>query len=289
MPPMASAMFVLMAPTLLMVVPAVILLAADRFIALPRGLEWAIATALIIGAGVIAGPRLLRDYRRGADIKGLPLAADPAVRVNVVCWNDQRADLEPLEDIAFEPEQFRAWLPDRAVAPHAVRLGWAAYILGMVSFWILERADPVYRHLGGAAFLIAGLAVLLYVFRKPTYVRIMPGKAEIRRYPVFARRTDTAPPDIETIDLRSQSVVLNFRTGAVLAGPWTPDDLPGVGRDWRVQMKRPAFRTSLMPERERAERLLYLAAISTAPTFEMDDTVAASHADRGAEPASSPR
>ena len=273
MPPMAAAMFVLMAPMLLMVVPAVVILAADRMLGLPRGLEWAIATALIIGAVVIAGPKLARAYRRGTDIKGLPLAADPTVRVNVICWNDQRAELEPLEDIAFEPEQFRAWLPDRAIAPHAQRLGWIAYAIAMGSFWLLERFDPVFRQLSAGAIIVVGLIVLVYIFRKPTYVRVMPGKVEIRRYPMFAKPSGSTPPDVEAVNLRDQTVVLDFRRGAVMAGPWTQGDVPALTPDYRVkEWRSPALRTSLIPDRDRAERMLYLATISTAPSFDMDDT-----------------
>lgn len=276
LPPMAATVAALLIPQLLLFALPIVVLVGDFLPWLPRGLQWAAASFLLIALACVSFPKLLHAYRRGTDIRGLPLDMDPDARVNVVCWNDQRRELEPLEDIAFEPEQFRAFLPDRLpergplswlrTNPQTFNVAYGALVLSIVL--LPQLLAPQVAGAGVITMLVVALTVSLFLFRRPTYLRVMPGRAQILRYPLWG----SGGPDIETLDLRAQPVRLDVRTGRLYLGPWSKQDLPRVDAGWNLRSpKAPAVRTWAVRDRAAAERALYLACISTAEPSPMDD------------------
>ncbi|MAY75537.1 MAG: hypothetical protein CMJ31_12650 [Phycisphaerae bacterium] len=269
MPPVFIAMLPALLPVLLVAVPLVLLIALDRFPWMPIAARvMVVVVVCVAGLWLAVGP-MVRGYKRGTDVRGLPLAMDEAARVNVSCWNDQRRELEPIGDEAFEPERFRiliptpypAWLSNRVSAGRLRMiqsqamsiLGSFLYVPaflghGWLSVWFLALAAPV----------------VVYAYRKPTYLRIVPGWVDILRYPIFGGAD--AQPEIKRIAVGQLPVRLDLKSHALRVGPWTKDQVPKIVGTNAISVDPALFTLPLWPivGRHEAIRAIYRACVSTA-------------------------
>ncbi|MEM7621904.1 MAG: hypothetical protein AAF235_01730 [Planctomycetota bacterium] len=278
-PPVFAAMAPLLAPMLLLVVPIMVLTGLDRFPWLPMPARIAVVVVLVVGAIWWAAPRVKKSYRRGTDITGLPMAMDQDARVNVICWNDQRKVHEAgLADVDFEPEQFRAWIPDRPPA-WLTRLGRERPKLvhhvrgvGISGVWCAVYLPLVFGVPWIALFFIAiagGVAV--WAFRRPTYIRVVPGRCDVVRYPSLGSVRSAS--DVESIDLRSEPVRFDLKNRTLRVGPWSRETLPkvvGTNPD-RIDPAKASVRLWLVHEPEAATRALLRACVSTADAPSAED------------------
>lgn len=262
-PPLFAAALPVLLPMFLIVVPVLVLQFLGRFAWIPWEVRLELVTIPVFIGLWFAGKAIERGYRRGTDIRGLPMAMDESRRVNVICWNDQRRELESLGDIAFEPERFRAFLP----APLFRSTNISQRITRALPTVIFPAIYlPLIFRVPGVLMVVVPLviALVLWTFRRPTYLIITPGRVDILRYPTLGG--PDAAPDIETIDLRSQPLRLDLKSHALRVGPWTKSALPQIVGTNPQGPDPAAFTLPLwgIIERHRAEWFLYLAAISTA-------------------------
>ncbi len=258
--------------------PVVLVTSLDRLGLLPPWLTRAAVTLLILAVLYALYRLAARAYRRGMSSVELPFRADPTARVRVVAWADQALDLAPIPDAPFEPETVRAFLPDKGPAwwrrmesrarPGSVStLGTLAW---MVPIWVVIFGSSfVDSPFVVAGFALAALSVAIFLHRRPTYLRVQPGRAEILRYPTFAG--PRATPDITTIDLGAHPVLLDLKSGVLLVGPRAhePPPLPGQATERKEpDPDEPATERLtlwLIPDRRAAVRALYAASICTTP------------------------
>jgi hypothetical protein len=120
-----------------------------------------------------------------------------------------------LSDAAFEPKVFRMFLPLFEQSVDAVVsfvAGVAALIvMGTLSHTFAPRPFPFYIPLVLPA---AGMGVLATSLLIPTYLRVVPGRADILRYRFLGR----AVAAVAKIDLRTGRVEFDLRDGSLYAG-----------------------------------------------------------------------
>jgi hypothetical protein len=204
--------------------PIVLIAAIDRLGITPPWLTRLAVSALVVALLWGLGRLAIRAYRRGMDSMALPLRADPAARVRVVAWTDQARELLTVDRAPFEPEEFRAFLPDRAPGWFRERraaVGTTGWNTVMPLVWYIPvlvmitsgrgAVDPIWAVPAlGLAFAVVG-----WLFRRPTYVRVTPGTVEVLRYPTLGK----GEPDVTRIDVASHPVVLDVKSGRLVAGP----------------------------------------------------------------------
>lgn len=276
--PPLGAMLPVFLPHILAVLVAGFLVIADPLWPswVPREARVAAASLAVLALIAIALRAFWLAYKRATDIAGLPMALDERARVNVSCWNDQRKALEALEDTAFEPEQFRTFLPGTTSNPSAQ---WHRRRQNAISVVLpaLISLPIVFTTISGNGLpvLVAWSIAIVFVawrYRKPTYLRVFPGRLEVRRYPNFGLGT----PSVETIDLRHPPVRLDLKLNALHVGEWTADSLPKVAAGGKIYDPQPEDTRTvrLWPifGQRRAIELIYRAIISTAeaPAHELD-------------------
>lgn len=139
------------------------------------------AIALVVGA--VFWNRIhhaIRTLKRNNDIVSLPFAPDQRYRVRIICWPDQVEDLKTITADSFEPERFKAILPDAKyldLTRPAQRVG---SFLGLPFGYLnLLVVTPPLVSLVAVAIFVATAA---YLYRMPTYARISPGTLEIIRF-----------------------------------------------------------------------------------------------------------
>ena len=301
MPPVFASIMPVLFVLLVGIVPLQVLLWSANVWWLPFPIRLSIILLLLAVSVWILGRLYLRAYKRGTIVRGLPFKMDESARVNVICWVDQQHDLQPLGDVAFEPELFRVFVPDRLPAwirrehnprsPATRRKFWALMWLCVYGPFIVIRfvSTPATQNMLGivvyGGVLIVGGLVAAWLYRKPTYLRVVPGRADLLRYPALGGAH--AGPDVETIDLRAVPVRLDLKRGVLMTGawnetmlkhtnPWThaPYGSPATtptrtasGKDLPELIKDPhskRFPLWAIPNRDAATRALYLASISTA-------------------------
>lgn len=218
---------------------------------IPAPVIWAMATLLL---GLIAwnrGLSFLRHYRRGNAESRLPFEPDPRYRVQVHCWSDQTSDLQLITTDAFEPEQFRALLPDARWIDITRPFNWTwPWAIVWIYFQVLLNSKlDVLTDIG----IAVGMAVLLWLFRLPTYVRFVPGRVEILRYPILRSREARR----QTFSLRGRVTVSTKGAGSV---QWT--DERGIGR---------VLPFLFVIDRAQARRAALAAALSQASMPALDE------------------
>ena len=272
-PPAAAALAPMLIPMGLIVVPIGLLAMLDRFPWMPFPARITLVVVLVLAAFWLVVPRIVKAYKRGNDIRGLPMALEPETRINVICWNDQRHELEPtLDDVAFEPEIFRARLPDklpepiarfRREKPTAARniQGFGTAVLWLLFYLPLVLNTAAWA---GLVVLAVTLLVALWFFRRPTYVRLVPGRLDVLRYPTFGGAN--AKPETDSIDRRTEAVRLDLKNGRLFVGDWCRDTLPqvrGTNPD-RIDPAKHTVSLWLIADRNAAARAMLRACISTA-------------------------
>ncbi len=207
--------------------------------------------ALVVGA--VLWNRILhaaRTLKRNNDISSLPFAPDERYRVRVVCWPDQVEDLKTIPADSFEPERFRAILPDAKYIDLTRPAQRVSSIFGIPFgyFNMLVIAPP------WVTLVVAGVVAVIsiYLFRLPTYAHLSPGTLEIIRY----RFGGTRPWHRQT-----------FR----LDGPVTIST-KGFGRiDWKDEAgKKRSLPLSFVIGRREALRAAIAAALAEDNTPEPD-------------------
>lgn len=260
-----------LAPVLLMAVAVGAIIGFGAFDGLPVALRLSILTPLVIVALWLVFRPVARDWKRGVRAAELDFEPDLSTRVRVICWPDQAEAFGSLEDEAFEPELFRLWIPQRPPRPLARWMARhpqaAASLRGMIWFLpvlLVQLADllPGWIVPVALTLLLAEGLFALWLIRKPTYLRIVPGRADLLRYPMFGR----ASPDAERLDLRSGPVWINARARTLAVEDAEP--LAGwfdLGRKARAAKPRGrTVRFGLTGQDDRILRTLARAAISSA-------------------------
>lgn len=211
---------------------------------------WWFAIAALAAGTVLwnRGLHAVRTIRRNNDITSLPFAPDESYRVRVVCWPDQVDQLRTITADAFEPERFRAALPDARILDLTRPAQFAAYFGGVPA--LLLQLSFIHPALTLVCTSIAALATA-YLFRLPTYCRFSPGRLEIIRYAPISTR----PVHRQVFDLSSGTVTISTRGLGHVS--WT--DEAGKGR--RLPL-------GLVAQRNDAVRAAIAAALSNAQTPE---------------------
>jgi hypothetical protein len=142
-------------------------------------------------AGLCAGAVLwnrslhaLRTIRRNNDVSSLPFSPDESHRVRVICWPDEVAALRAVTADPFEPERFRAVLPDARLLD-ITRPG--RFAAAGSAPWLVMQLLFIHPALFAVAAAV-GTAVALYLLRLPTYCRFSPRRLEIIRYAPLSTR-----------------------------------------------------------------------------------------------------
>ncbi|MEM1330663.1 MAG: hypothetical protein AAGG07_08900 [Planctomycetota bacterium] len=193
---------------------------------LPPELRYALLSVLTLGVLWVYGKACLKGYRRGTDTGGLPLKPDRSHRVRVGLWADQIEPVKQIEDTPFEPEVFRVWMADELPGPirrllkKAPGLRVLTVLFCVFTMLLLISADRV-GPIPGGVMAATAVIVALYLHRKPAYLRIVPGRVEIMRYPLFR----TGAPTIRVLDLRSGGVFVDLRGGSI----YVEDVEPRIG------------------------------------------------------------
>jgi hypothetical protein len=142
-----------------------------------------VLSAIALVVGVVFWNRLKHAahmLKRNNDIASLPFAPDERYRVRIICWPDEVEDLETISTDSFEPERFKAILPDAKYLDLTRPAQRVSSIFGMPIGYLnlLVVAPPLVSLIAAAIFT----AIAAYLFRMPTYTRISPGTLEIIRY-----------------------------------------------------------------------------------------------------------
>lgn len=187
---------------------------------------------------------MVQAYRRAGDLSSLPYGPDERYRVQVHCWADEVEELGRVTPDAFEPEQFRAVIPDRRLIDLTKPVNWTwpwVVIWVLVHFAFSSRSVLVASAVG---VLMAFGA--LWLFRLPTYLRFTPGRVEILQYPVFR----SASPRKQAFGLRGRVSV----------------SAKGAGKlDWLDEQGKPrVLRMFMVFDRRHALRAALAAALSDA-------------------------
>jgi|GEM_PF-2000836 len=233
------------APAIIALIPTILLvLVAGSYVAwvalarvhgIPHEIGAAALTILTIAILWWVGKQAVRAYRRGVTLPPVPIRPDPSARVNIVIDAEHLAQLTPLRDDPFEPEIFRTFradallpsAPGRSQIPGSAvfrptppparrdlieRSGGVWGFLPLMIFPALAFFPNTYTpHLFmGATFLV----FTLYLFRRPTYLRIVPGRVDILRMPTLGFGT----PHAESLDLR-EPVLVDVRTRQLVLRP----------------------------------------------------------------------
>lgn len=218
--------------------------ALGRFAWMPPGVRAALVTGVFVLAGWLLVRMAARGYRRVMRSISLPMEMDPTADVNVVCWPDQKGDLDrliPEDGVSgdFEPEFFRVWIASRT--PMAVRMmrkrgarlevfRVIALVLTLQGGFYLAASGHVAWEPVVAVFAITLLSPFAWAFLVPTYLRVIPGRVDIVRF-----RPLRSVASVERIDLRSRPVRLDMKRKELFVGWWhvshpEPDE-PGEGLD----------------------------------------------------------
>lgn len=217
----------------------------------PPPIPWAISTLLI---GAITWNRLssfIRSYRRGNSESSLPFEPDDRYRVQVHCWADQVSQLETITADAFEPEQFRALLPNDRWLDITRPINWTwpwGLVWGYFQFLSITKSEIV-----AAIGITLGTILVLGLFRLPTFVRLSPGRLEILRYPLFHLRE----PRRQVFSLRGRVAVSTKGAGFV---QWTDD-----------RGNRRVLPFMFVLDRAHARRAALAAALSSADVPALDE------------------
>ncbi|MGD9789457.1 MAG: hypothetical protein AB7Q00_05725 [Phycisphaerales bacterium] len=165
--------------------------------------------------------------------------------------------VRPMTGEAFEPRVFFVPFSYRGAVWLNVVLYVIVFGVSMVAIWQLKRLLGV----GGWSkirawdiWAVMGVPSLLATFIYPAYVRIVPGRMDVFRYPMFGR----GRPAVESVDLRSGEVIVRADGCAVnVTTPTGP-------REWTLPV--------MMFRRDEALRSVLEAAISEheAPDLTMD-------------------
>jgi hypothetical protein len=204
-------------------------LSLGRFPWLPLAVRATLVSALFLVVMTLLFRAAAHGYRRVMTALRMPMEMDPGADLNVICWPDQMAALEPLlpppgDAGAFEPEAVRVWRAKRTSL--AARLQTKRQ---QVRFGIMTSAFVVLIqlgvHLGVRGYIdftpvlgVVGVALLVPVawgFVRPMFLRIAPGRVDVVRFGWFGAR-----PTIETHSLRGRPVRLDMRRKELLIGGW---------------------------------------------------------------------
>lgn len=206
--------------------------ALARYAWLPLAVRATVMSLIFLLAMIVLVRIAARGYRRTMSSLTLPMEMDPAARVNVICWPDQKQRIEqlcPKDDDPgyFEPEACRVWFTHRAnhaarmLDPQAARRFIIAITLLPVLLNLVTQG-LVHKFLGREVLLVlcallgttlAGL--ILWGFMFPRFFRVAPGRVDIVRFGFLGRA-----PSIETISLRDRPVRLDLRRKELLIGGW---------------------------------------------------------------------
>lgn len=215
--------------------------ALGRFAWMPAGARAALVTSVFVIAAFLLFRMAVRGYRRVTRSIKLPMEMDPSADVNVVCWPDQKDDLEDLIPEAgvagaFEPEFFRVWIASRR--PRAERMlsrsGHRREVLRVVVIVLTIQGTFSLAAFGIVPWeLIVGVAAaalltpFIRAFVVPTYLRVIPGRVDVVRF-----RLMRSVASVERIDLRDRPVRLDMKRKELLVGWWhathpEPEPMPG--------------------------------------------------------------
>ncbi|TVQ63390.1 MAG: hypothetical protein EA378_02035 [Phycisphaerales bacterium] len=260
-------------------------LALDQFVLVPLAARAAVLTVVVIGVLWLLWRQAARAYRRGVSVAPVPHKPDPTARVNIALYADQLNRLLPLRDEVFEPEVFwRLGVPVSGVpedagsddagassrSAQAARFGTVLQVL-----WVAACVAVMIFLPSGwvqTAVLVGGAGIVLAVrYRRPTYLRVVPGRLDIMRQPTLGLGWGLGlRPTIESIDLRTPRVLVDLRSAQVLLHP-VYDRHPGpLATDaqreaYRVRAARQRIlNLGTTPSREAAMLAIARAAASSA-------------------------
>jgi hypothetical protein len=205
-----------------------------RFPWLPPGVRAAIVTAIFVAALYFLFRLAVRGYRRVNNSIRLPMEMDPGADVNVICWPDQKAELErdlPEEGTvgAFEPEVFRVWITRRT--PMAVRIltrkgrtrevfRVLALVIVLQLFFVGIAQNWVAREPMIAVVALAAVSPFLWSFVSPAYLRVVPGRVDVIRFRPGLFGLGGTIAGVERIGLRDRPVRLDMKRRELLVGGW---------------------------------------------------------------------
>lgn len=216
-------------------------LALEQFVLVPIEVRVAVLTLAAIGVLWLLGREVVRAYQRGISIAPVPHKPDAAARINIALYADQLPKLLPLrEDEVFEPEVFWTFRPSvpstpwkqEAPAPGDAERStfWSRanpwWVLVLVA-WITTMQFVPSGWVQNTVVLAAGVVVLAVLFRRPTHLRVVPGRVDIMRQPTLGLSWGLGlRPSVESIDLRGSRVLVDLRSGQVILDP-VYDPFPG--------------------------------------------------------------
>lgn len=182
----------------------------------------------------------------------------PLGRVRVVARKSNRLwAVRPKAGGAFEPRVF--FVPFSYRGTFLVNLVMYVAVFGvtMLGIWQLKSALGVSgwsRIRAWDVWAAMGVPSFLATFIYPAYVRVVPGRMDVFRYPMFGR----GRPEVESVDLRSGELIV--RADACVVNVTTPTG------------PRELMLPVMMPRRDEAMRSVLEAAISEheAPDLPMD-------------------
>lgn len=218
---------------------------------IPPPIPWAISTLLIAAITWNRISNFIRSYRRGNSESSLPFEPDDRYRVQVHCWADQVHQFDTITADAFEPEQFRALLPNDRWIDITRPINWTwpwGFVWGYFQILFITRSDVV-----AGIGLALGAIVVLLLFRLPTFVRFSPGRVEILRYPLFR----LCEPRRQDFSLRGRVAVSAKGAGFI---QWTDD-----------RGSRHVLPFLFVVDRANARRAALAAALSNADVPALDE------------------
>ncbi len=216
-------------------------LAVAPIIYLPLG-------AIIVLAAITYWAIRTRRFVRRLDEDNVPAAPPPGARLQCIGAPSNLPQAANLESVPFEPHVYH--VPFAAVLlMQAALIVWLLY----VSQQVMRNANPLVMVLMGMVVAVC-CGIIIHRFR-PVCYRISPGRLEILRYGFFSRKA----VKVDRYDLRKARIVADLLSKRVTV--YEDPQWGCVCYLW------------LMPDRNEAIFMFFLAAVSTYETPELSEEV----------------
>jgi hypothetical protein len=213
------------------------------------------AVVYVVG-GVWLVVWLFRLYRAKSKYEPGEWRSDPSYRVRFIGPREAYDRLGPIEDEAFEPELFYAFLAARLTKGQI-----AVWVMTTTAFYVLMFFSGVtnFAMMGGLVFWTPfSLGMIATALLWPTYIRVVPGRLDVLAYPILG----SGAPALHSYDLRSMQVIA-MPMGVVRLFE-KQDDQDGE-EEAKAVKKALVLTTSLPWDHRRYARAVLRGAISTAP------------------------
>lgn len=200
---------------------------------------------------------LFRLYRTKGKYRPGEWRSDPSCRVRFIGPREWFDRLGPIEDEAFEPELFYAFLAARLTKGQI-----AVWVTTTAVLYIAMFATGIANvaMVGGLVFWTPfSFGMIATALLWPTYIRVVPGRLDVLAYPILG----SGAPALHSYDLRSMRVIV-MPMGVVRLLDKQDDDQDGKAGA-KALKKAIVLTPSLLWDHRRYARAVLRGAISTVP------------------------